>query len=304
MVELEVNPDYFGEKPEIEHVVIKLGGNPLTELLSGNVDAAMDLRPNDILQLAKDPRFNLYHEFKITEVFSIIWNHRNPLFVDPSVRRALTLAINRKELIQILNYPEDTPIFDVGITNGHLKRGEIPEPLPYDPDQARRLLDEAGWVETVEGGIREKNGREFRFSLFFSADLMPGAVYIQDQLRRVGIDMDTVTMELGVTVGRQKEGEFEAIYRSFMPFGYGWDYGGYKNPEFDRLQKVIFSLTTLEEVDITARKLWPIFQSDIPWTFLYPTVKFNVAHKRIRGLKSPYRSNPGKYLEHLWIGEE
>lgn len=304
MVELEVNPDYFGEKPKIEHVVIKLGGNPLTELLSGNVDAAMDLRPNDILQLGKDPRFNLYHEFKIAEVFSIIWNHRNPLFSDPSVRRALTLAIDRRELIQVLNYPEDTPIFDVGITNGNLKRGEVPEPLSYDPDQARRLLDEAGWVETGEGGIREKDGRKFRFSLFFSAELMPGAVYIQDQLRRVGVDMDTTTMELGVSVGRQKEGDFDAIFRSFMPFGYGWGYGGYQNPEFDRLQKSIFSFTTLEEFDSTARKLWPIFQSDIPWTFLYPTVRFNVAHKRIRGLKSPYRSDPGKYLEHLWIGDE
>jgi ABC-type transport system substrate-binding protein len=133
---------------------------------------------------------------------------------------------------------------------------------------------------------------------------MPGAVYIQDQLRRVGIDMGTTSMELGISVGKQKEGDFDAIFRGFMPFGYGWDYGGYKNPEFDRLQKDIFSCTTLEEFDDTARKLWPIFQSDIPWTFLYPRVRFNVAHKRIRGLKSPYRSDPGKFLEHLWIEEE
>jgi len=61
---------------------------------------------------------------------------------------------------------------------------EIPKPLPYDPEQAKRLLDEAGWGEKDEGGIREKNGRKFRFSLFFSADLMPGAVYIQDQRQK------------------------------------------------------------------------------------------------------------------------
>jgi ABC-type transport system substrate-binding protein len=164
-----------------------------------------------------------------------------------------------------------------------------------------RLLDEAGWEETSKGGIREKNGQPFRFSLLFSAELTPGAVYIQDQLRRVGIDMDMVTMELGVIVGRGDEGKFDAIFRGFMPFGYGWGYGGYDNPEFVRIQKGIFSFATIEEFDNAAKKLWPIFQSDIPWTFLYPGVRFHVVHKRIRGLKSPYRSNPGKYLEHLWI---
>ena len=303
MVELEVNPDYYREKPKIEHVFIKLGGNPLTELLSGNVDAAIDLRPQEILQLTKDPRFNLYHEFRVTDVFSIVWNHQSPLFEDPSVRRALTLAINRRELTQVLNLPEDTPLFDVAITPRHLTRGEVPEALPFDPEQAKKLLDEAGWEETNKGWIREKNGQKFRFSLLFNSELMPGAVYIQDQLRRVGIDVETAPMELSVIVGRQDEGKFEAIYRGFMPFGYGWGYGGYVNLEFDRLQKKIFSCTTMEELDNTAKKLWPIFQSDIPWTFLYPNVRFHVAHRRIRGLKSPYRSNPGKYLDHLWIEE-
>lgn len=303
MVELEANPDYYKEKPKIEHVVIKLGGHPLTELLSGNVDAAFDLEPRDILQLTKDPRFNLYHEFRVTDVFSIVWNHQNPLFEDPSVRRALTLAINRRELTQVLNLPKDTPIFDVAITPRHLSRGEVPEPFPFDPEEAKRLLDEVGWEETSEGGVREKDGQKFRFSLLFSEDLMPGAVYIQDQLRRVGIEMEMVTMDLAVSVGKVKEGKFDAHFRAFMSFGYGWGYGGYDNPEFDRLLRGMFSFTNLGDFDNAAKKLWPIFQSDIPWTFLYPRVRFNVVHKRIQGLHSPFRSDPGKYLEHLWIEE-
>jgi peptide/nickel transport system substrate-binding protein len=304
MVELEVNPDYYGQKPKIKRVVLKFGGNPVTELLSGNVDAIKDLRPLEILHIAKDPRFNLYHEFDVTKVFSIIWNHQSPLFQNPSVRRALTVAINRRELYQVLNYPKDTPIFDVGITPGQFYRGEVPAPFPYDPEQAKRLLDEAGWVETKKDGIREKNGREFRFSLFFSEELMPGAIYIQDQFRRVGIDMEAVSMEFIVHVGRQEEGKFDAIFRNFGPYDLGWGYGGYDNPEFERLLKNIYSVTTAEGFDSAARKLWPIFQSDIPWTFLYPSVTFNIVHRRIRGLKSPNRSDPAKFIEHLWIEEE
>lgn len=66
-------------------------------------------------------------------------------------------------------------------------------------------------------------------------------------------------------------------------------------------EKEIYSFATLEEFDNAAKKLWPMFQDDMPPTFLYPKATFHVVHKRIRGLKSPVRSNPGRYLEHLWI---
>ena len=180
----------------------------------------------------------------------------------------------------------------------------MPEPLPYDPEQAKKLMDEAGWELSRVDGLREKNGVPFRFSLLFSADLMPAAVYIQEQFRRVGVDMETVSMDLGVSAGRQREGKFDAIFRGFGAFSYGWGYGGYSNPEFERLQKSSVSVTSTEEHDSVAKKLWPIFQSDIPWTFLYPEVTFNIVHKRIRGLESPNRSDPTKFIEYLWIEEE
>jgi peptide/nickel transport system substrate-binding protein len=192
----------------------------------------------------------------------------------------------------------------VGITSGQFYRGEVPAPFPYDPEQAKRLLDEAGWVETKKDGIREKNGHKFRFSLLINADVMPGAVYIQDQFRRVGIDMKTVTVPLIISLDRVREGKFDANFLRVSPFAYDWNHGGYDNPEFERLQKNMFLTFTHEESDSAARKLWPIFQSDIPWTFLYPRVTFNVVHRRIRGLKSPHRPDPARFIEHLWIEEE
>ena len=105
-------------------------------------------------------------------------------------------------------------------------------------------------------------------------------------------------------MGRVEEGKFEAIYRGCGPFGDGWHYIGYENPEFSLIQKDIYSFSTLEEFDNNAKKLWPYFKADMPWTCLYPTVTFNMVHNRVKGLKSPFRSNPGKYVEHLWIEEE
>jgi peptide/nickel transport system substrate-binding protein len=287
MVELEANPDYYGGKPkEIERVVFKLGKNPLIELMSGNVDAVINLPALEAVKIAKDSRFNMYHGFEYWRVFAIVWNQHIDLFRNPAVRRALTLAINRRELHGVLNLPETTPIFDVPITKGQFHRGELPEPLPYDPEQAKRLLEETGWFEVRKDGVRENNGREFRFSLLVRAEQTLGAVYIQDQFRKVGIRMEIVTLAESVLKARWKSGEFDAILSDTSTTQKGWYlFAGYDNPEFEQLLETVYWAPSLDERDIAVRKLWPIYRTDMPFTFLSPYVTFNIVHRRIRGLK-------------------
>jgi peptide/nickel transport system substrate-binding protein len=301
MVELEVNPDYYREKPKIERVVLKFGGNPVTELMSGNVDGLSNLPPYEVMKMAKDPRFNVYHEFRYNNAVTIVWNRQNPLFQNPSVRRALTLAINRHELHRVLNLPDNTPVFDVPFSKGQFYRGELPEPLPYDPGQAKKLLDEAGWVEKTKGSTREKNGRKFHFSIFVETQFSTAAIYIQDQLRKVGIRMEVIPMETRFVVERGNSGDWEALLSRMFYFNYS---GRLYSPEFKRLLKMATLSPTIDELDKAKRKLWPIFRAEIPFTFLYQQIKFNIVHKRIRGLKSPNRANPAKFMEYLWIEEE
>jgi ABC-type transport system substrate-binding protein len=112
----------------------------------------------------------------------------HPLVSDARVRRALTLALDRRELLRLLNHPSDLPITD-GVFTGHpfvhdtavrlaltlaIDRRELyqvlnlpeelpildgpmaryapwrelPDPLPYDPARAKELLEEAGWLDT------------------------------------------------------------------------------------------------------------------------------------------------------------
>ena len=301
MVELEINPDYYREKPKIERVVLKFGSNPITELMSGNVDAVNYLPPHEVMKMAKDPRFNVYHEFWFNNAVTIIWNRQNHLFQNPSVRRALTLAINRHELHRVLNLPDTTPVFDVAFSKGQFYRGELPEPLPYDPGQAKKLLDEAGWVEKTKGSTRENNGRKFHFSILVETQFSMEAVYIQDQLRKVGIRMEVITMETRFLVERGSSGDWEALLTRMFYFNYS---GKLYSPEFKRLIKMVTLSPTTDELDKAVRKLWPKFRAEIPFTFLYPEIKFNIVHKRIRGLKSPNRAYPGKFMEYLWIDEE
>jgi hypothetical protein len=45
----------------------------------------------------------------------------------------------------------------------------------------------------------------------------------------------------------------------------------------------------------------PLFQADLPVTFLYPMTWTHVVHRRVRGLSTPWRADPVWYMEHLWL---
>ena len=50
--------------------------------------------------------------------------------------------------------------------------------------------------------------------------------------------------------------------------------------------------------------MWPIFQQDVPVTYLLPQIWFNAAHRRVKGLSSPYRVWAETHMDQLWLEEE
>lgn len=322
MIEFEANPDFYRGKPKIERLVLKLGGGTkLIELLSGNVDAVAYLKHTDIPKLVKDPCFRIYHQWHYSELVAIHWNHQHPLFRDPRVRRALTMAINRRELIQVLNYPEDTPIFD-GLSywrRAHRQyvAGKLGEPLSYNSDSAKQLLEAAGWRDQNGDGVRERAGEEAKFTMLAGGGgILSGlepAVYIQEQLRRVGIQMDIRHVDRRVSNATFRAGEFDAAIRSLDNdpvsllrlswFGEGSPIG-YNNPVLVKLLRKLEFTMDPETQDRVYRELWEILSTDMPVTFLFGWPETFAAHRRLQGLSSPYRSNPITYMEELWLEED
>jgi len=307
MMEFEANPDYFRGQPRIERVVLKFAGwNPsgsaMPELLSGKVDAAVSWR-QDIMSARRRRGLRVYQQPAIAGFGAFWWNARHPLFQDARVRRALTLAINRRELIQLRDLPEDTPVADFLFTKRQIERGDLPEPIPYDPALANRLLDEAGWSARDRDGWRERSGRPCRFTLLLGGDY--AAVYVQDQLKRVGVRMDISHYDIGAIWERIKAGEFEAA-QTF--FGAGTDLkeslrgAGYQNPEFFRLLEATPATFDPEKRDQLYRQLSETFQANVPVTLLFPGAASMIASCRIRGLdNSPYRGDLTQCMDQLWL---
>lgn len=311
MMELEANPDYFRGPPPIERVVLKFGESNVTEILSGNVDVLTYFNQLDIPKLVDDTRYAVIHQANLYRTKVILYNHRNPLFGDPDIRIALTLAIDRRELQRLLNLPDDALVFDVIYTDRQLMRNELPPPIPHDRERAIGMLEDLGWRDGDGDGIRDRQGEPFQFTALVTlGDWARGAqetaVYIQNQLRRVGVQMDIEIQDDGAGRGRLRRGDFEAAISDITYNMHNEFFGvdsplGYRNPAVVDLIRDARRTANPDVLDELYRDLWVRFQEDMPVTFLFPAYWTTVANHRVRGLSAPYRAEPVWYMEHLWI---
>jgi peptide/nickel transport system substrate-binding protein len=308
MVELEANPDYYKGKPRIARVVLKFAGQSgLTELLSGNVDAIV-LKPAQLRMIANDRRFRTYWEPNPFRSWAVAWQNQHPLFRDREVRRALNLAINRRELLQVLNLPSQLSLVDGVDTKPQFQRGELAEPR-YDLVEAMRLLDEAGWRQRSRDGMRERDGHDFRFTALTLAESLgdQAAVYVQDQLRQLGVRMELQSFERAALLDRLFAGKFEAIvtFLGIWPSAIEeWTGGaGYRNPHLGRLLELAKTAADPEVMDQAYREISDLLRADQPVAFLFRSAAPHVVHRRVQGLIDSQRANPLLFAEDLWLEE-
>ncbi len=312
MVELEANPDHYPRKPDIERVVLRFGGglNAYAEALSGNVDIlAWGAVGRDVaMRLAADPRFRVY-ESPGGATTALYWNHRHPFFGDPGVRRALALAVDRRELARILGYSDDVALYDVWVGEEQRRGGEAPEPLPHDAELAMTLLEEAGWRDAEGDGTRERSGEAFRFTAMLESSSRQHATLVQAQLREIGVRMELRYAAFDQVRDAIEAGDFEAAFYHFREAELTRYLSensllGYENRELARLLREAATTFDPGEKDRIHREVWDIFQRDLPVLILVPNVATSVAHRRVRGLSSPNRAFPVWHMDELWIEEE
>ncbi len=79
---------------------------------------------------------------------------------------------------------------------------------------------------------------------------------------------------------------------------------GYRNPHVIELVNDALEATTPERLDTIYQELAPIIQEEQPVTFLTFGTEMYVAHRRVKGLSSPFRVNPIWSASHLWIEQD
>lgn len=322
MIELEANPDYFEGAPSIERIVLRLSSaNVVTELRSGNADAAYYLTASEVAALRGDPRFRVYFNWVFSEPQAIHWNQRHPFLAAATVRRALSHAVDRRELARLLYLPDEMPLVG-GLSPddraGDLYReGKLDAGFAFDPPAARELLEEAGWMDRDGDGVRERSGVEARFTLVARQggilSTLDPALLLQDQLRRVGVEVEIRPVENSVWWQLYRSGDFDATVhdvRNDPPdllrqefFGEGTKIG-YRNPEIVRLLEALAREPSPTGQDTLYAAINAVLRRDVPVTFLFPYFEAYAAHRKVRGLRTPDRAHPIAAIHELWIEEE
>jgi peptide/nickel transport system substrate-binding protein len=148
----------------------------------------------------------------------------SPLFVDVRVRQAMMYALDRQLIAETVYQGFATPTIG---TQPPLsiayQPDEIRTPYEFDPERAKGLMDEAGWVAGADG-IREKDGVRFSFETIYNdtSDTFAQQIpYMQQAWRDIGIEMKPQSKPFPTVVDAVIAGDFEMALSSF-----GWNVDG------------------------------------------------------------------------------
>jgi peptide/nickel transport system substrate-binding protein len=186
-----------------------------TELRAGSLDAAQLNSFRQAAALAREEGIRI-HRAPQRGYDYIAWNPAaHPAFADPVVRHALSLAIDRGTLIRALDmvgYSE--PAWGPYGSLFSTLQSEPPDDPTFDPAEARRLLESAGWVDADGDGVRERGADRLDFELATSAgnERRESAVQvIERQLADVGVVARIRTEEFNALFGRVLGGDYSAV---------------------------------------------------------------------------------------------
>jgi peptide/nickel transport system substrate-binding protein len=142
---LERNADYWGGAPRIDHLNYRFIGEPATqaaELQAGRIDVANQIPLAMIDTIKKDPKLAVV-SMDGPVALALRYNTKRGIMQNRDVRRALTMAVDRDAIIKSVLLGNAKPIASF---QGALSFGNDPalKPLPFNPAQAKALLQKAG----------------------------------------------------------------------------------------------------------------------------------------------------------------
>ncbi|GAA3851719.1 ABC transporter substrate-binding protein [Streptomyces sedi] len=204
-ISLTANPDYWGGAPEVERVtmaVIPDDDVRATRLRSGDLDAAV-LPPNLAEGFADEDGMTTVTA-ESADFRAVTLPTDNPVTGDTAIRRALDLAVDRELMVD-----------SILLGAGHPAYSAIPTASPWfaegterdhDPEEAGRLLDEAGW--TLDGEVREREGQRAAFTLWYPAGdrlRQEHALAYASDAKEIGVDITVESGSWEVIDGRLAE---------------------------------------------------------------------------------------------------
>lgn len=282
-VELERNPDYWGEPAKLSAVTFRFVSDPsaaAAAIMAGDIDVfPMFQAPELISRFQSDDRLEVQIGDTAGKVILAL-NNKRPPFDNLKVRQALAHAIDKKLLIEGVYSGFGTPIGShyAPVDPAYI---DLSETYPYDPEKAKQLLKEAG----IEPGTQ-------------ITIILPPPVYarrggeiIAAMLAEVGIHVNLVPIEFAQWLDQVfQRSDFDATIiahteaRDLDIYAREKYYFNYDSPDFKRLYKEYSEARSDEEQLELVKKLQQKLAEDEPNIFLFSLPKVGVWNKHVKGI--------------------
>ncbi len=307
------------DRPYLDRVILRVvpdASSLITQFLNGEIDFIAQVSPNDAARIKANPDLSVV-EFWSNLYVAIAWNPRRPPFADPEVRRALTLAIDRQAIVDTLLPGGNGRVGVSPILQSVWAHDKTLEPWPYDPAEARRILAAKGWKDSDGDGILDRDGKKLSFELTSNAGNQmrtDGAVMVQQQLRKVGIEAKPRILEFNALVTDTRDGDFDAAFMGFSidtsldlsgnfhtkSIANGDNFFQYSNPEVDRLIDLAASKRDFADAEPELHQIERLIHRDQPVTFLWESKRLAAINKRVHGAQPNLQAGLF-HLQDWWV---
>lgn len=214
----EANDNYWGEKPTIQKITVKVIPDNQTRILAlekGEIDLIYGKNMIDADAITK---YADSEEIKValsqpTSTRQLVMNTTDEILGDIEVRKALQHATNKTAIAEGIFYgleePADflfsktIPYCDVALT-----------PYEYNLETASQLLEDAGWVVGSDG-IREKAGVKLSLDMLYNSDSVTEktiAEYLQAEYQQIGVQIIINGQEEQSYRDNMKAGNFDIVF--------------------------------------------------------------------------------------------
>ncbi len=290
-VRLSAFDGYAGDAPFIKNIDFKFyqsEADLIRAYRKGRVDQISSVSPKNAKALTDEG----YEPTTTTlsRVFGMFFNpNRNEYLRNSTIVTAIDLAIDKENIVNTVLYGFGT-IIDGPVPASLMKSDEeiaVPESASESLNQANVLLDSAGFRMNERTGIREKDGKQLRFSISTAdvAELRQASDLIKSDLAKIGIEVSVKVFDVGAlnqNIIRPREYEalffgqvirndtdLFAFWHSSQRNDPGLNVAVYTNNRVDKLLEEIISTPDPETRDEKVGEFNDIVRADSPAIFIY-----------------------------------
>ena len=322
VVTLAAFEDYFEGRPNNAGIVLKVVPDDTMrglELRKGSVDVVVNDLPPDMVH-----QFETAGSFVITRGpgldFSYLgFNMRDPVVRDKRVRHAIGYAINREAIVTYLRRGLARPAVGLVPPQAWAFEPDV-RTFPFDPARAKALLDEAGYPDPDGDGPQPRLRLSLKISTNEETRLQ--STVIQQDLRRVGIDLDLRSYEFATFYADVLKGDFQIfslqwvggaladpdiirrVFHSTQVPPAGFNRGYYRNPEVDRLIDEASAALSEDERRAKYSRAQQLIAEDAPYIPIWNRVNAIIAQPGFSGLHLPLTGDFQSLRDVRWVGAE